>query len=80
MYRLTISITRILLASLIVGLVLSHFDITAEQVFSEIGMSSEGAIEMVRRMLRWAVPHIALGVLVILPVWLAFFLFRPPRT
>lgn len=80
MYRLTLSIFRILLASLVVGLVLSHFDITAEQVFSEVGMSSENITEMVRRILRWAVPHIALGVLVILPVWLAFYLFRPPRT
>lgn len=80
MYRLTLSIFRMLLASLVVGLVLSHFGITAEQLFSEIGVSSEGMLEMLRKALRWAAPHIALGVVVILPVWLAFLLFRPPRT
>lgn len=80
MYRLTLSIFRILLASLLMGLILSHFNITAEQVFTEVGMSSDGAIEMVRLALRWAAPHIALGVLVIVPVWLAFYLFRPPRS
>ncbi|PLX39783.1 MAG: hypothetical protein C0605_07005 [Hyphomicrobiales bacterium] len=80
MYRMTLSIFRILVASLLMGLILSHFGITAEKLFSEIGISSEGALEMIRRTLRWAAPHIALGVLVILPVWLAFYLFRPPRS
>ncbi|MEZ5799948.1 MAG: DUF6460 domain-containing protein [Nitratireductor sp.] len=27
----------------------------------------------------WAIPNIVLGSMVIVPVWLVVFLFRPPR-
>ena len=33
---------------------------------------------MARRGLAWVLPNALLGLLVILPVWFLFYLFRPP--
>jgi hypothetical protein len=29
--------------------------------------------------MRWAAPNIVLGSIVVIPVWLVIYLFRPPR-
>ncbi len=67
-----------LLASLIVGTILSHFGITAEQLVKEFGLSYERVEDMARRGLSWAAPNLLVGAMVILPVWFLLYLFRPP--
>ncbi len=79
MYRLTLLLLRILIASLFVGVALSYFNVTPEQIFSNFGLDSQNVKDGLRRALVWAVPHIALGAVVILPVWIIFYLFRPSR-
>lgn len=77
--RLVSTVTKITLASLLVGAVLSALDISAQDILAELGMTPEKVMEMATRSLEWAVPNIVLGSLVIVPVWLVVFLFRPPR-
>ena len=36
--------------------------------------------ELARQGLSWALPNLLLGSLIIVPVWLVVFLFRPPGT
>jgi hypothetical protein len=36
-------------------------------------------MDLGRRGIAWAMPHIMLGALVIVPIWLVVYLFRPPR-
>jgi putative exporter of polyketide antibiotics len=72
------TLVKIAVASLIVGTILAHFGITAEQLMKEAGPSVERIEDMARRGLTWALPNLLLGAMVILPVWFVLYLFRPP--
>ena len=72
------TLIKIAVASLIVGTILTHFGITAEQLIKEVGLSPDRITELARRGLDWALPNVLLGSLVIVPVWFLLYLFRPP--
>ncbi len=74
------TILKILIASLITGVILNKLDLSAEQVLLELGVPPENVMTLIENGLTWAVPHLVLGSMVILPVWLVVFLFRPPRS
>jgi hypothetical protein len=67
-----------LVASLIVGTVLTHFGITAKQIIRELGLSTERIEDYARQGIAWAWPNLLLGSMIIIPVWFVVFLFRPP--
>ena len=69
---------KITVASLIVGTIMGHFGITADQVIREAGLSQERLMELARQGVTWALPNLLLGSLVIVPVWFLVYLFRPP--
>ena len=79
MVRFLSTVIKVLIASLITGVVLTRLDISAEQILREIGVTPENVIKMVQDGLIWAAPNIVLGSMVIVPVWLVVYLFRPPR-
>lgn len=72
------TLVKVVIAALIVGTILSHFGITAEQITREFGLSYERVEEWARRGFAWALPNTLLGLLIILPVWFLVYLFRPP--
>jgi hypothetical protein len=76
--HLTRTIVKVLLASLIVGTILAHFGLTAEDLMRAAGFSTERMQDMAREGLAWALPNLLLGSLVIVPVWFLAYLFRPP--
>jgi hypothetical protein len=76
--RLLTTLVKVAVASLIVGTVLAHFGITADQILKEMGITPERMAELTRQALAWALPNLLLGSLIIVPVWLVVFLFRPP--
>ena len=76
--RLLATLVKVAVASLIVGTILAHFGITAEQILKDFGITPERLAEMMRQGLAWALPNLLLGSLIIVPVWLLVFLFRPP--
>jgi hypothetical protein len=78
--RLLATLVKIAVASLIVGTILQHFGITADQVLKDFGVTPERLIELFRQGFAWALPNLLLGLLIIVPVWLVIFLFRPPGT
>ncbi len=80
MLKLFSTILKILIASLITGVILNKLDLSAEQVLLELGVPPENVITLIENGLTWAAPHLVLGSMVILPVWLIVFLFRPPRS
>ncbi len=73
------TIFKIGVASLIVGVVLARFNVSAEQILMQVGLTPERVYELGQKTVRWAVPNIVLGSVVVLPVWLIIYLFRPPR-
>jgi acetyl-CoA acetyltransferase len=78
--RLISSLVKVAVASLIVGTVLAHFGITADQILKDMGITPERLAELARQAFAWALPNLLLGSLIIVPVWFVAFLFRPPGT
>ena len=76
--RLFSTLVKVAVASLIVGTVLAHFGITADQILKDMGVTPERLAELARQAFAWALPNLLLGMLIIVPVWLVVFLFRPP--
>jgi len=79
MIRLFSTFMKIALASLIAGILLTKLNLSAEQILLEIGMTPEKVMAQMERGLKWAIPNVILGSMVIVPVWLVVYLFRPPR-
>lgn len=80
MFRALSSLIKIAIASLITGVVLTKLDLSAEQILLELGLTPEVVMEQLEKGVQWALPNIVLGSMVILPVWLVVYLFRPPRS
>lgn len=78
--RFLATLIKVAVASLIVGTILQHFGITADQILNELGLTPERLMELLRQGFAWALPNVLLGSLIIVPVWLVVFLFRPPGT
>lgn len=81
--RLLSTVTKVGLASLITGAVLTQLDLQADQVLADLGVTPETLHAAIATALtwtsEWAVPNIILGSIVIVPVWIILYLFRPPR-
>ncbi len=78
-FRLISTLLKILLASLLVGLALSGLNITPEQILGDLGLTPEQIMDFLRRGVQWALPHVILGGLVTVPIWLVMYILRPPR-
>lgn len=76
--RLTHTLVKVLVASLIVGTIMGHFGISIDTLIEAAGLSRERIEDMARDGLAWALPSLLLGALVIVPVWFVLYLFRPP--
>ena len=72
------TLIRIAVASLVLGAVLNHFGIIADQLMLKTRLTAERVEENARRGFAWAWPNALLGSLVIVPIWVLILLFRPP--
>jgi hypothetical protein len=72
------TIVKVAVASLIVGTILAHFGITFDVLMKEFGVSADRVESLFRRGIAWVVPNIALGSLIIIPVWFLAYILRPP--
>ena len=78
LHPLVRTLVKIAVASLIVGTILAHFGITADQIIKEFGLTTDRLEDWARRGFAWALPNVLLGALVIVPLWFLVYLFRPP--
>ena len=70
------TIVRLLLLSLVVGLVLSFLDITPENLLTAFGDTIERIVRLAVRFGTWAMRYIFVGAVVVLPIWLLFAVLR----
>ena len=73
--RLLATLVKVAVASLIVGTILAHFGITADQILKDFGITPERLAEMMRQGFAWALPNLLLGSLIIVPIWLLVYVF-----
>ncbi len=79
MYKLISTTIKIAIASLVTGAVLTKLDLSANDILLELGLTPDEVMNWLEAGMRWALPNIILGSMVIIPVWLVVYLFRPPR-
>jgi Na+/H+-dicarboxylate symporter len=79
MVRVVSALVKILIASLLTGILLTRLNLSAEQILLELGMTPERILVWLERGAIWLVPNVVLGLIVVVPVWLVIHLFRPPR-
>jgi Family of unknown function (DUF6460) len=72
------TLVKVLVASLVAGVILNHFGITPDALIRYSGITRERLEELARQGIDWALPNVMLGALVIVPVWFLIYLFRPP--
>jgi hypothetical protein len=72
------TLVKVAVASLVVGTILAHFGITADQLMREFGFSVDRLEDYAKQGFAWAWPNVLLGSMVIVPIWFVVFLFRPP--
>jgi hypothetical protein len=78
LFALVRTMVKVAVASLVVGTVLAHFGITAEELLRSSGLSLERLADYARRGVAWALPNLLLGSMVIVPIWFVAYLLRPP--
>lgn len=72
-------IVRLLVLSFVVGFILNVLDLDPGTLLRGIGGTVESVFTTVANALRWAVPHILIGAIVVVPIWLVLYLLRHAR-
>lgn len=70
------TIFKLVLVSLLVGFVMSFFDITPQSILENFGESVGKAYATVTSWLRWMVPYILLGATIVVPIWAVLAILR----
>lgn len=78
-YNTLSTLVKFFLGAVLVGALLNEFDISADEVLSDVGFTPEHIMALMREGVDWALPHFILGALVLVPIWLVIFLLKPPR-
>jgi hypothetical protein len=78
MWRVLHTVVKIAVASLVVGTILAHFGITLDALVKELGVSTERLEQMVRSAVEVVLPNLALGAIIIVPLWALIYILRPP--
>lgn len=77
--NLASTLLRLFVLSLVVGLLLSAFDVRPESLLGAIGGTAESIFDSVADLVAWAVPYVLIGAVVVVPVWLVIAVLRHAR-
>lgn len=80
MFRAFSAVFKIAIASLLTGATLSALNISAPELLNDLGLNPETVLETLENGATWAVPHLVLGSIVVIPIWVIVHLFRPRRS
>ena len=70
------TVVRLLLLCLVVGLVLNFFDITPQHIVTDTIRTVSQIFDLISDAIRWAVPYILLGAVVVVPVAIISLIMR----
>lgn len=74
-----VPVLKLIVISLIVGLLLSLFNMRPEELLTRFGDTVRAIFSIVVGWVETAVPYILLGAVVVIPIWLALVLWRYVR-
>lgn len=70
------TVVKLVVVSLIVGLVLATLDIDPRNILQSLQNAVNWVIESGASIFGWAFTYILIGAVVVVPVWLALYLWR----
>jgi hypothetical protein len=73
------TIVRLILLCLVVGLLLAFFDITPHSILTDTARTIREVWDLIGAFVRWALPYILLGAVIVVPIALLSFLLRRAR-
>ncbi len=73
------TVVKLFIASVLVGLFLSVFDIDPVAAFGRLGNAAERIFGVAVDAVQWAVPFALAGAVIVVPVWLVGKLLRARR-
>ena len=73
------TLLKLFILSVIVGIVLSVFNIDPEKLLGSIGGTVESIFNVLVDALEWAVPFVLIGAVVVIPIWLILAALRMAR-
>ncbi len=68
--RTTRTVVKLLIWCLIVGILLSFFDISPLNVLASISQTARDIFKAVVDAIAWALPYLIAGAVIVIPVWL----------
>jgi|ADGO01.1.fsa_nt_gi uncharacterized membrane protein len=74
--RLLPTVVKLLVLCLVVGLLLTFFDITPKDLLTNFWRTVRNIWQIAVDTAEWAWKYIALGAVVVLPIWLLAFLLK----
>ncbi len=73
---IVVTTLKVAVACLIVGLLLSAFGIDPWRLYDHVGGVASESVDAAGRFLGWSWRYIAIGAVVVVPLWLIIFLLR----
>ena len=70
------TLVKLLVVSLLVGLLLRFFDITPQRLLESFGETVRDIFDLMVSMVSWAVPYILIGAVVVVPIWIIMAVLR----
>ena len=70
------TVVKLLIVSLLVGIVLAILNIDPQNVLQSARNGAEALIEMGASVFGWAFKYVLIGAVVVVPVWLFLYLWR----
>ena len=74
------TILKLLIASLLVGLVMHWFGVTPRSLIANFGASVARIFDTLAGFAGWAVDYVLVGAVVVVPIWLVVFLLDRIKT
>lgn len=68
------TILKLLIASLLVGLVMRWFGVTPRSLIANFGATVEQMFGKLASFAGWAVDYVLVGAVIVVPIWLVVFL------
>jgi hypothetical protein len=70
--RIGTTIIKLAVMSLIVGMVLSFFEIHPRMLLENFGETAQEIFAIAASFIEWAVPYVLIGAVVVIPIWVIF--------
>lgn len=74
--RIVSTAIKVAIVCLIVGLILAAIGVDPWQLYGRLGAVADDAASAVARFASWAWRYIAVGAVIVVPLWLALFILR----